>query len=398
MYMLTTVWEYVRIIENSEKFTRTLGVVDALRDADGRPAFIVGNHSVIFRIRHEGRWRMLKCYTCPKPNLRRIYGSSCLRDELFVSSPDGMRSEFVDVVVGDWIEGRTLRRAISAAAGDAAAFGALSAEFDRFALELLEGEWAHGDLKPDNIMVDDGGHMHAVDFDAVYRPDLADLECDEAGTAAFQHPLRTTKLYDKSIDDYPVALISTALHALSLDPSLGLVGETDEVLLFDPRTIAAVDNGAAAAGRDVDPMLDRVLDMFGERCMAAEYRIARLLMSPVPRLKGLRELLRFAVHGAERHVAGGSALQLAGCGGLWGYASEGRFVIPPVYDCGFEFSEGTAMVRLGRFSHCISADGRAVKHPYRRMPTIAARGAARRDEASETGGAVYPPPTDFAEN
>ena len=38
-------------------------------------------------------------------------------------------------------------------------------------------------------------------------------------------------------------------------------------------------------------------------------------------------------------------------------------MIPPVFDCGFEFSEGLAAVKLGNRYHYISTDGRAVLSP-----------------------------------
>ena len=348
--MLVAVNRYIEILKNSAGYTRTLGAVDVLmKDASGRPCCFVGNRSAVFKIRREGRVMMLKCYTCPKPNLRRIYGDRCLHDEIFI--PCGASGEYVDAVLTEWVEGRSLMSVLRESAGDGVAMRRLAEEFDRFALELLEADWAHGDLKPENIIVDAGGVMHAIDFDAVYRPDLADLANDETGTAAFQHPLRTAEFYNKSIDDYPVALISTALHAMSLDTSLcGRFG-IDEELLIDPRE--AVKNRSAA--------LDAVLELFAARCMGVEYRIAQMLKSPVPVLRGLTEMMRLLVRGGvgvEDKIP-----RLAQSDGLWGYAVEGRFVIPPVFDCGFEFSEGLAAVKLGNRYHYISTDGRAVLSP-----------------------------------
>ena len=78
--MLLTTPQYINALNDTYGLTRILGVIDVLRDADGRPEFRVGNSSVIFRIRHEGRTCMLKCYTRPKRNLREIYGQRCLHD------------------------------------------------------------------------------------------------------------------------------------------------------------------------------------------------------------------------------------------------------------------------------------------------------------------------------
>lgn len=344
--MLVTVDKYINLLSDSGDYTATLGVVDVLmRDASGRPLCFTGNRSAVFKIRHEGEVRMLKCYTVPKRNLRRIYGDRCLHDELFV--PSGDSGFCVDVVLGDWVEGRTLRRAIAESVGDCAAMRRLSTAFDRFALGLLGGEWAHGDIKPDNIIVDAEGEMHAIDFDAMYRPDLDDIVNDEAGTAAFQHPSRTCELYDKSIDDYPVALISSALHALSLDAGLHHRFGTDDNLLFVPEECVG---GRSRALEEVLKLLADVGDGVG-------YRIAAMLASPVAQLPELGELLRWKL--AERVMPEGVPV-LANRNGLWGYVSDGQFVIPPVYDSGFEFSEGVAAVRLGDCFSYISPCGEVV--------------------------------------
>ena len=397
--MLVAVKRYIEILSFPEKFTRTLGAVEVLmRDTSGRPKCFVGNRSAVFRIRHEGRDKMLKCYTVPKPNLRRIYGGRCLRDELLVPAAGGGAAT-VDAVLCDWVEGDSLRGRIAAAAGDERAMKALSREFDRFAVELLDAEWAHGDLKPDNIIVDAEGRMHAIDFDAMYRPDLADLQSDESGTAAFQHPLRTASLYDKTMDDYPIALISTALHALAADSSLGRRFDTDDNLLFDPSAIAA---GRCEA-------LTEVLSLFARRGMGAEYRVAKLLESKVPALNGLRRLMGlFCGERWPAERADGRSLEAPQleCGdGRWGYVSGGQFVIAPLYDSGFEFSEGLAAVRLGGCFHYIDTEGRTVLNvgeceyakPFRGGYAVVMRNGER-TYVGKDGRPIYPPPMDLTGN
>ena len=46
--------------------------------------------------------------------------------------------------------------------------------------------------------------------------------------------------------------------------------------------------------------------------------------------------------------------------GLWGYRTPEQVVVPPLYDCGFDFTEGLAAVRLGRTWHFIDTDGHTV--------------------------------------
>ena len=188
------------------------------------------------------------------------------------------------MVLSDWIEGVTLHEAVAAAAetGDTARLRRFAAAFDRMAAALTADDWAHGDLKPENIVADNRGRLHLIDFDAMFLPAFAGRHSPELGTAAFQHPARTVRDFDASLDDYPAALISTALHALALDPTLYARYSEADGLLFTPQKIGT------------DAALCEVLALFERRGLAAQYRIARLLRSPSLRLPGLPQLLALA--------------------------------------------------------------------------------------------------------
>lgn len=155
------------------------------------------------------------------------------------------------------------------------------------AAALTADDWAHGDLKPENIVADNRGRLHLIDFDAMFLPAFAGRHSPELGTAAFQHPARTVRDFDASLDDYPAALISTALHALALDPTLYARYSDADGLLFTPQKIGT------------DAALCEVLALFERRGLAAQYRIARLLRSPSLRLPGLPQLLALAAETTE---------------------------------------------------------------------------------------------------
>ena len=271
--MLFTVTQYLESVLNSRGLTRTLGEIDVCRTADGRPVFHTGNSAVIFRIRLDGRDRLLKCYTRPHRHLEAIYGDRFRPAELFLytAPSEGM---WADVVVDDWIEGETLTRTLDRAAanGDKPLVARLAAAFDTLAARLLPAQWAHGDLKPDNLIWD-GQRLRPIDFDAMFLPEFRGRRSPELGTRAFQHPARTEADFDASLDDYPAALIATVLHAAAHDPSL-LVRYPAEGLVLDP---SAVIEGRSEAYREM-------LDAFARRGDAVGYRTAQLLRSPVAKL------------------------------------------------------------------------------------------------------------------
>lgn len=360
-----TLRQYLMTLDDSCGLTRTLGELDVCRDETGRPVFNVGNSAAVFRIRREGRIRTLRCYLRPQRHLREIYGDRLLEKELYLyTSPES--GVWVDVVLGEWIEGMNLHEAITEAAvlRDTERLARLAAAFDQLAAGMVADDRAHGDLKPENILVDAAGHLHPIDLDAMYLPQFAGETSPELGTAAYQHPARTPADFNERLDDYPAALISTALHALAVDPTLWDRYGNPDMLLYDPRKIAA------------DAALQETFCLFERAGMAGPYRIAQLLQAPGLQLFGLPELLAEAARQSaespadsdpeeevpDRKRTGGTpdpeVPELFAENGRWGYRTARRVVVPPLYDNGFDFSEGLAAVLLGRTWHFIDPEGR----------------------------------------
>lgn len=342
-----TLRQYLLTLFDSRGLTRTLGEVDVCHDERGHPNFSAGNSAAVFRIRLGGRIRSLRCYLRPMRHLKEIYGDRLLEKELYLytSSQTGV---WVDVVLGDWIEGVTLHEATAQAAAlrDRECLQILTRLFDRLAFALVNDDCAHGDLKPENIIVSDDGTLHPIDFDASFLPAFAGETSPELGTAAYQHPARTAADFDERIDDYPAALISTALHALAADPTLwDRYGSTDG-LLYCPQRIAS------------DAAYRETLALFEQRGMAVQYRIAQLLRAPSLRLFGLAGLLAEAIREKTAAAASDEEPELFVESGRWGYRTPEYVVIAPLYDSGFDFTEGLAAVQLGSTWHYIDTAGR----------------------------------------
>ena len=154
-----------------------------------------------------------------------------LDKEIFVESQSTNDEEF-PVVLMDWVEGETLDRYIQSHLADPNALRLLAFQFSRLASWLLSQPFAHGDLKPDNILVRSDGTLTLVDYDGMYVPTMQGRSARELGSPDFRHPLRTAERFNEHIDDFPLAVILLSLKALSLSPSLWNTYGASDRLLF----------------------------------------------------------------------------------------------------------------------------------------------------------------------
>ena len=132
----------------------------------------------------------------------------------------------------DWIEGETMETYIAANYTDTHAMAMLCYRFCKMAAWLRSQSFAHGDIKPDNIMVCPDGTLTLVDYDGMFVPAMKGQKSPTIGTKDFSHPLRTIDDFDETIDDFALASIALSLKAISLNPSLLQTYGASDRLLF----------------------------------------------------------------------------------------------------------------------------------------------------------------------
>ena len=228
--------EYVRAIQDATDNLGELAHLVPVLDDHGEPYRSSGAFAVVFKMKDEqtGKCYALKCFTEEQEGRAGAYRQ--IADELefvdtsYITSVKYLDKEiFVDssceedefpVLLMDWIDGETMETYIAENYQDNYAMAMLCYRFCKMAAWLRSQPFAHGDIKPDNIMVRPDGNLTLVDYDGMFVPAMKGQKSPTIGTKDFSHPLRTVDDFDENIDDFALASIALSLKAISLKPSL----------------------------------------------------------------------------------------------------------------------------------------------------------------------------------
>ena len=261
--------EYVRAIQDAASNLDKLAHLEPVADKHGEPYRSSGAFAVVFKMRDPktGRCYALKCFTEEQEGRAEAYrriadeletvDSTYLttvkyyEGELFVDSP--CDDDCFPVLLMDWIEGETMEAYIAAHWRDTYAMSMLCYRFCRMAAWLRSRPFAHGDIKPDNVMVREDGTLALVDYDGMFVPTMKGQKSPTIGTKDFSHPLRTVEDFDETIDDFSLASIALSLKAMSLDPTLREKYGAADRLLFSVDDYR--DPGKSAVLAALQPLL-----------------------------------------------------------------------------------------------------------------------------------------------
>ena len=217
-------------------------------DKYGEPYRSSGAFAVVFKMKDEqtGKCYALKCFTEDQEGRAEAYRQIAeelefvdspyitsvkyLEKELFVDS--NCEDEEFPVLLMDWIEGETMETYVAANYTDTHAMAMLCYRFCKMAAWLRSQSFAHGDIKPENIMVRPDGTLTLVDYDGMFVPAMKGQKSPTIGTKDFSHPIRTIDDFDETIDDFALASIALSLKAISLNPSLLQTYGASDRLLF----------------------------------------------------------------------------------------------------------------------------------------------------------------------
>ena len=242
--------EYVRAIQDANNNLDKLAHLVPVLDDHGEPYRSSGAFAVVFKMKDEqtGKCYALKCFTEEQEGRAEAYRQ--IADELefvdssYITSVKYLDKEiFVDgsceedefpVLLMDWIDGETMESYIAENYQDNYAMAMLCYRFCKMAAWLRSQPFAHGDIKPDNIMVRPDGNLTLVDYDGMFVSAMKGQKSPTIGTKDFSHPLRTVDDFNETIDDFALASIALSLKAISKNSTLlDTYGASDRLLFSE---------------------------------------------------------------------------------------------------------------------------------------------------------------------
>ena len=194
--------DYIESIKSAEDNLNELGYLRPVLGDDGLPVMTSGNFAVVLKMKDvkTGKFYALKCFTKEQEGRAEAYREITkelenvsspyilsiryLEKELFVDTDQTTETEF-PVLLMDWVDGKPLDKYLRENIESKFIIETLLENFYQLSEWLISQPFAHGDLKPDNILVKSDGTLILVDYDGMYVPAMKGQKSREVGSPDF---------------------------------------------------------------------------------------------------------------------------------------------------------------------------------------------------------------------
>ena len=362
--------EYVKAIQDAGDNLDKLAYLTPVLDDHGEPYRSSGAFAVVFKMQDKstGKYYALKCFTEEQEGradaYRQIADELDMVDSPYITSVKYMEKElFVDsqceedefpVLLMDWVEGETMETYIAANYHNQSAMSMLCYRFGKMAAWLRSQSFAHGDVKPDNIIVRPDGSLSLVDYDGMFVPSMKGCKSPTVGTKDFSHPLRTVDDFDETIDDFSLASIALSLKAISMNSTLLDIYGASDRLLFSEKDYRTPSNSkviSALQGLMCDKDFCTLYSLFMLALARKELSACsfRLFIGEKPNLSAMDEDL--STKPTEEELKEALIDE-------WGakYSKDGRILlkVPRELSGAYSVKEGTRIICNNAFWDCSS--------------------------------------------
>lgn len=294
--------EYVEAIMSAEDNFDELSYLRPVLNDIGEPVMTSGNFAVVFKMKDErdGKLYAVKCFTKEqegraesyKQIIEELNGISSpylipikyLENELFVDTNNSNENEF-PILLMDWVDGKPLDKYLRQNLKKKKALEKFLINYYQLAKWLIAQPFAHGDLKPDNILVKKDGNIVLVDYDGMYVPAMTGKKSREVGSPDFCHPQRNEDKFDEHIDDFSILSILLSLCVFFIKPSfLKKIGAEDR-LLFSKNDY--VDINKSNAFRSIPSIIESSTNyksLFEKACKDLNFQLKIKSLTPINKL------------------------------------------------------------------------------------------------------------------
>ena len=300
--------EYIESIKSAEDNFKELSYLRPVLGEDGLPVMTSGNFAVVFKMldKRNGKPYAIKCYT--KEQKDRADSYKLIEDELnFLSSPYFVEFKFYEkelfvetsnstendfpVLLMEWVNGLSLDKYIQTNINNKKKIETITNAFAELSEWLLSHKIAHGDLKPDNIIIRPDDSIVLVDYDGMYVPMMYGQYAKETGTPDFSHPHRNHTTFGEYIDDFSIVTILLSLNLISYNPGLFEALGTPERLLFSSQDYINIDNSKMwILTKNIShPYIKSLANTLYQYCKQSEIRPDSETIKDIIRFKGEKE-------------------------------------------------------------------------------------------------------------
>ena len=210
----------------------------------GMPLVYSGNFACVFKVTTGSGDVAVRCFTREVGDQQERYGH--LSDYLKGVKPEAfvgfeyvergirVKGHWYPIVRMDWAEGDRLDKFVADHIDRPGAFLDLAARWRGVNGTLRGLKIAHNDLQHGNVMVQEQGALHLVDYDGIFLPRFDGQPSPEVGHRHYQHPMRSSQDYHAGIDNFPSLVVYLSLLALMHRPPISGTGSTTRTTYSSP--------------------------------------------------------------------------------------------------------------------------------------------------------------------
>lgn len=294
--------EYVEAIKVAEDNFNELTYLRPVLKDGSLPVMSVGGYSVVFKMQdvRDGKLYAVKCFTKDQEGRAESYkliadelefvssnymiSVKYLEKELFVDTDNSEEDEF-PVLLMDWVDGQPLDKYLRQNLYMKKTLEKLLNNFFQLAKWLIDQPFAHGDLKPDNILVKNDGSLVLVDYDGMYVPAMKGQKSREVGSPDFCHPQRNEDIFDEHIDDFSILSILLSLCVCFIKPGYLNKYGTEDRLLFSKNDY--IDIQRSNAFRSIPSIIESATNyklLFENACQDIDFQLKTRSLMPINKL------------------------------------------------------------------------------------------------------------------